>query len=113
MTIILPEKSTFHNMIAIVYEFWVKEGQQDALLSSWKTITDLYLSHCNSLGSRLHHAGGLHYVAYAQWPSAQVRERANLSHMEAYTTASQIMTDACSKITSSEALTPVYDLLKT
>lgn len=99
-------------MVAYVYEFWVKEDQGKILEESWQKVTELYLAHCGSLGSRLHKTSASHYVAYAMWPSPETRDSADLSDRADYAQASKRMHNSCTKITSSDALNPVCDLLK-
>ena len=61
-------------MYIAIYEFEVKPGRSQDFEQSWATVTDAIRQHRGSLGSRLHRSADTPsvYVAYAQWPSAEV-----------------------------------------
>lgn len=65
-------------MFIVLYEFEIHEGQEAAFEKSWGQVTDAVYAKQGSLGSRLHRgqAAG-HYIAYAQWPSAEVFQNNN------------------------------------
>lgn len=66
-------------MFIVLYEFEIHEGQEAAFEKSWGVVTDAIYRKQGSLGSRLHRSQSPgHYIAYAQWPSAQVFQ--NSSH---------------------------------
>ncbi len=58
-------------MFAVIYRFKVKEGSQEVFEKSWRDLTKLIFEYEGSLGSRLHQASGLDYIAYAQWPDEE------------------------------------------
>ena len=60
-------------MFIVIYEFEIHEGQERAFETSWARVTDAIYEKQGSLGSRLHRSQAPgHYIAYAQWPSAEV-----------------------------------------
>ncbi len=61
-------------MYVAIYEFEVKPGCAQDFERSWAAVTDAICEHRGSLGSRLHRSADRPnvYVAYAQWPSADV-----------------------------------------
>jgi heme-degrading monooxygenase HmoA len=98
-------------MFAIIYEFEVKPGREAQLIASWSRVTDAIYAHRGSLGSRLHHAGGARYIAYAQWPSREVFER-DVSLPPEFDEARAIMRDCCDSIITLRQLDVVADLLR-
>ena len=56
-------------MFGIVYCWDVKPGCEAEFTGAWCAMTDAIKDEMGGLGSRLHHAGGQVYFAYAQWPS--------------------------------------------
>jgi len=61
-------------MIAVVLEFDVISGKEDAFIDSWNKTTEVIYENFGSLGSRLHRAKEGKFIAYAQWPSKEVYE---------------------------------------
>ncbi|MEL0109756.1 MAG: antibiotic biosynthesis monooxygenase, partial [Cryomorphaceae bacterium] len=55
-------------MFCVVYQFEVKENSKEQFIRSWKDLTNMFIVHAGSLGSRLHQSKGDILVAYAQWP---------------------------------------------
>ncbi|MBY6204645.1 antibiotic biosynthesis monooxygenase [Halomonas denitrificans] len=62
-------------MMAVLIEFRVRPGQDDAFRAAWTETTDYIRVHFGSLGSRLHRAGDHRYVAYALWPDRETYDR--------------------------------------
>lgn len=60
---------------AVLYRWRLIPGLEDAFAESWAAVTEA-LKNRGGLGSRLHKGEDGIYWAYAQWPSAQVREEA-------------------------------------
>jgi len=61
---------------AVLYRWRLHEGTEEVFTNAWSRASALLLSERGSLGSRLHRgADGLWY-SYAQWPSAEARDRA-------------------------------------
>ena len=54
---------------AVLYRFVVHPGQEPEFLDVWQALTHHITLTRSSFGSRLHRAGPLVYIAYAQWPS--------------------------------------------
>ncbi|MDN3652050.1 antibiotic biosynthesis monooxygenase [Thalassotalea ponticola] len=66
-------------MFVVIYEFVVKQGDEQQFISAWsKTTQGIYLFK-NSLGSRLHRDKRGVFIAYAQWPDeATYRNAVNI-----------------------------------
>lgn len=63
-------------MFIVLYRWRLKPGAEEIFRGAWAEVTDLFRREYDSLGSRLHRGNdGVHY-AYAQWKSAEDRERA-------------------------------------
>jgi heme-degrading monooxygenase HmoA len=67
----MHEANKTQNMFAVIYEFKVKDGQEERFEESWAMLTDFIFEYEGSLGSRLHKQSDGLYIAYAQWPSAE------------------------------------------
>lgn len=65
-------------MVIILYRWRIKEGMKDLFTDSWSKITLYFRENCNSLGSRLHKGTDGLFYAYAQWNSAEDRNKAFL-----------------------------------
>ncbi len=61
---------------AVIYRWRLKPGLEDQFVKAWTRVTELYVEHRGGLGSRLHKGSDGIWVAYAQWPSAEVRDAA-------------------------------------
>ena len=61
---------------AVLYRWRLHEGREAAFVSAWSRISERLLRERGSLGSRLHRGPDGLWYSYAQWPSAQARERA-------------------------------------
>lgn len=97
-------------MFIVIYHFAVKTGRDDDFRKSWAEATELIYKERGSLGSRLHHAGGREYVAYAQWPSKTKYEE-KPSPSEQLRKALADMSE-CIERFESEEMTVVEDLWK-
>ena len=62
-------------MMAVLIEFRVRPGQNDAFRAAWTETTDYIRARFGSLGSRLHRAGDDRYIAYALWPDRETYDR--------------------------------------
>ena len=80
---------------AILYVFQVKKGQAEAFEMAWRDVTREIHTHCGSLGSRLHTWVGGTYWAYAQWPSREALENAQIEGHASLMEARQRMVNAC------------------
>lgn len=61
---------------AVLYRWRLHEGAEDAFVRAWSRVSELLRSERGSLGSRLHRGPDGVWYSYAQWPSAEVRDRA-------------------------------------
>lgn len=60
-------------MFCVLYEFTVKESQNQVFEAAWAEFTDAIFRARGSLGSRLHTTTSSQvYIAYAQWPSEEI-----------------------------------------
>jgi heme-degrading monooxygenase HmoA len=63
-------------MYAIVYQFTIKEGNQDEFEKYWAIVTESIKRARGGLGSVLHKTDvSTVYIAYAQWPSKEILEK--------------------------------------
>jgi len=56
---------------AVIYRWRIRPGCEDQFQKAWATTTKTFMADRAALGSRLHHADGGTWVAYAQWPTRQ------------------------------------------
>jgi len=96
-------------MHTILYEFKVKPGQEKEFISTWAKVTQLFIKHCNGLGSRLHLVKENTYIAYAQWPDKATRNKASLP-IDAQNLRTEMRT-TCDSITILYEMDVVNDLL--
>ena len=61
---------------AVIYRWRLREGSEETFAAAWSRITAQLLAQRGSLGSRLHRAPDGVWYSYAQWPSAEARDRA-------------------------------------
>jgi hypothetical protein len=80
---------------AILYVFQVIKGQEAAFEAAWADVTREIHAKCGSLGSRLHTWVGGTYWAYAQWPSREALENAEIEGHAALMEARKRMVEAC------------------
>lgn len=97
-------------MYCLIYRFKVRKGQDDRFIRSWAEVTEAYCDSCGALGSRLH-VSGKEYIAYAQWPSREARETAQLP-LPVRNGALAEMRDSCDSIDTLFELTPKADHLR-
>lgn len=98
-------------MFIAIYQFDVNEGQDEQFKQAWKGLTELILKYENSLGSRLHHAKGQQYIAYAQWHSKEQWEKAGGNLPPEAEEFRVCMKKACAAIKTIHELNVVEDLL--
>ena len=99
-------------MIAIIYQFHVKENKTEQFLQSWKELTELIYQYENSLGSRLHHHNDNIYIAYAQWPDEHTWNHSGNQLPEQAKVVREKMREACHSIEKLYELEATIDLLK-
>lgn len=101
-------------MFVAIYEFRLKSVDETTTFKrAWKGITELMLAHCNSLGSRLHKADEVTYIAYAQWPDREHWEQAGHKLPDAVNNLREQMRGACQSVKTLHELVaePGHDLL--
>ncbi len=99
-------------MYSIIYEFKVKENQNQIFEKAWEELTELFYQYGNSRGSRLHRKNEQTYVAYAQWPDIDTFQKAANLMPEAANEIRQTMRNSCHDIQTLYKLETVNDLLK-
>lgn len=62
--------------LAVLYRWRLHPGKEAQFVSAWSRISELLLLERGSLGSRLHRGPDNIWYSYAQWPSAEARDRA-------------------------------------
>jgi len=65
-------------MFIVLYRWRLKQGMEQQFIENWSAVTQHYLQHSGSLGSRLHRGSDGLYYGYAQWPNSLARENASL-----------------------------------
>ena len=63
-------------MFIILYRWRIKPQFERQFVEAWSVITEFYLKNFDSLGSRLHRGNDGIFYSYAQWQSAEQREKA-------------------------------------
>lgn len=82
------------------------------MIAQWSIVTKAIIEHAGGLGSRLHSTSNeREFIAYARWPSREVRERAELPE-EIRQGPRRAMHDCCESIEELYELTPVADFLQ-
>jgi heme-degrading monooxygenase HmoA len=97
-------------MFVVLYRWRIKAGFEEQFKDGWSEVTKYYLKNFDSLGSRLHHGDDGLYYAYAQWKSAEQRERAFLD--SALNSASEKMRRAIEETFPEVELEVIADFLK-
>lgn len=72
-------------MFTILYRWRIKPGKERQFIENWSEVTAYYRENFGSLGSRLHRGEDGIFYSYAQWHSAEQREKAfeNLPNLPA------------------------------
>lgn len=99
-------------MYCIIYRFIVKDGCEQRFQKAWAEVTRAYIEFANGMGSRLHKSNGNEYIAYARWPSKEIREKAELPN-KIKNGPSKEMLDCCETIETLYRLEEIKDLLIT
>jgi quinol monooxygenase YgiN len=95
---------------AVIYRWRLHAGAEEAFVEAWSRISERLLAERGSLGSRLHRAPDGVWYSYAQWPSADARERA-FAAGAVDPEASARMREAISQTLPEIVLQPVYDCM--
>ena len=104
------EDAIFIAMLVYLYRWKLKVGLEPQFQAAWSHVTRELKARAGSLGSRLHLGDDGWWYGYAQWPSAEVRERAQLTD-DATTTARALMRDATEATLPDIVLTVAGDFL--
>ena len=97
-------------MFCVIYKFKVIAGKEDQFIESWGKVTNAFKKHCDALGSRSHKSENGEYIAYAQWPSKESWDKAELPHDIINSDYAKMKSCSLSTEVLFE-LTPVSDLL--
>jgi len=98
-------------MFCVIYKFRIIEGKREQFVTSWAEVTRAFITYGDALGSRLHQSDDQNYIAYAQWPSKEIRDKAELPE-EIRTGPYEMMRSSCDSIEVLYELYPVSDHLK-
>ena len=94
----------------VLYRWRLHEGAEEAFIAAWSRISERLRDERGSLGSRLHRGSDGLWYSYAQWPSAQARERA-FAHGVIDAEAGAQMRDAIAETFPEVILSCVSDFL--
>jgi len=94
--------------LVVLYRWRLHPGMEASFVESWSRLTEL-LRHAGSLGSRLHRGNDGIWYGYAQWPSAETRQRAFSQALDP--AASAHMRAAIAETLPEILLEPVADFL--
>lgn len=98
-------------MHCYLYRFIVREGSEAAFEQAWTELTYLFRDYAGGLGSRLHQAKAQEYIAYAQWPDPETRDKASEKLPAEAAKWRQQMQAACLEIETLQELKMLKDLL--
>ncbi|MFN8553070.1 MAG: antibiotic biosynthesis monooxygenase [Candidatus Obscuribacterales bacterium] len=97
-------------MFAVIYNFQVRQGQEEQFEAAWCKRTEEIKNTHGGLGSRLHRALDGRWIAYAQWPSREAWELASKGTGES-TEAQLALRAACESVETLFELDVRKDLL--
>lgn len=63
-------------MFVVLYRWRIKPELEKEFIEGWSEVTEYFVENSASLGSRLHRGADGVFYAYAQWKSAEQREKA-------------------------------------
>ena len=95
--------------LVVMYRWRLHPGMEASFVESWSRVTELLRGRAGSLGSRLHRGNDGIWYGYAQWPSAEARQRAFSQALEP--AASAQMRAAIAESFPEILLEPVADYL--
>lgn len=98
-------------MYCVIYSFKVLPEREEDFIKAWKGLTQLIYRYEASLGSRLHRKSDLEFVAYAQWPSQSVFQKAGNKLPDEGQLFRTIMRNSCESIETLHQFDVVEDLL--
>jgi len=95
---------------AAIYRWRLRPGMEAQFIAAWTRLSEHYLHHHGSLGSRLHRGPDDIWYSYAQWPSEASRAQAfALGTLDKE--AGELMREAVAETLPEIMLEPVVDLL--
>lgn len=97
-------------MICVIYRWRIEPELEEQFIAGWKAITRFYVEERGGWGSRLHRGNDGLFYAYAQWQSAEAREKAfqNVPEMPERIKMREAIIESLPEI----ILDPVADLLQ-
>jgi heme-degrading monooxygenase HmoA len=63
-------------MFIVLYRWRIKPESEEQFIQAWSEVTEYYRKNHDSLGSRLHRGSDGFFYGYAQWKSAEDRQKA-------------------------------------
>jgi len=63
-------------MFAVIYQGYVKTGQESAYLEAWKKVAKYFVEKRGAIGSCLHRTSDGMWLAYSRWPDKKTRDAA-------------------------------------
>ncbi len=63
-------------MFCVIYRWRIKPELEEQFIANWTAMTRFYVEERGGWGSRLHRGEDGLFYAYAQWQSAEAREKA-------------------------------------
>lgn len=63
----------------VIYRWTILAGKEEQFQAAWATLTEEIRDHAGGLGSRLHRAADGTWLAYAQWPSREAWDAADVA----------------------------------
>ena len=88
------------NHFATIRCFHLKENKEDAFVTAWKAVSDLYYRYAGSFGSRLHRINEKKFCVYTLWPNADAFNRAETCLPVAALALQAKLNACCSKVES-------------
>ena len=98
-------------MYAIIYLFEIKEYQEKNFIQTWKELTNLIKEHAGGLGSVLHKKDNTNFIAYAQWPTKEIFEKAGEKLPKSVIDLRSKMNESIIKMTVLEKFDVIENLL--
>lgn len=97
-------------VFVVLYRWRLHPGKEQAFVDAWSRVTARLRAERGSLGSRLHRGSDEWWYGYAQWPSADARERA-FAAGPVDADASRLMREAIAESMPELVLEPITDFL--
>ncbi len=89
--------------------FYLKDQKEEAFISTWKAVADLYYRYAGSYGSRLHRISDLKYCVYTLWPNAEAFKKADERLPAAALALMAKMKSCCTKVEASMEMGVLID----